>query len=618
MNDLLFNNLVYNNAYGILGLLSNSTQKEISKRAKDIEKRLKIDDLLEYDYDFHLYNKLRTSSNIKEAQHKLSNPKTQVLQYFFGTSVNSEKEKQFIDKIGKDLSYENIMNYSEAFSKKTFSTNKNIAILLTLLQLTRKTDVALANVLKEKTIELWYEILYNKKSMRDFEKIYRLDDEIGVEDSVFDNLIDNIKHELVTIFSDIAEFQQDNIILANFITTFGIKNSSVNIKQVEECYKNIDKSIEILDSMKISDDGIFDEDEKNTLKINLNNIQTELNNLMDLGLYNDTRTILLRDRIAETIRIQILDLHNNLLEMEAALNLLNIIIKLCGTFSLRTKLEDEKKFIEEVIKKDKSEFLTINLTSQTTIKIFPKKIQINDTEVLYEDVQSTSYLFTTQKHNGVTSSKTFDFQVYTNDSCYNLSTSSAFGINSDTKNENFNKLVWVSQNFIEPLLVNKFYNAILNGKILCFGNIYITKNDYYRRRWRGNTVVNFSSTLTPPTINNGQVVLYNDKNSQLESFTLSKLNAPVFCALIKKCIEENSKIKQFKPSSIHYSFVVNKKFGFSLYEPSQESRFKKNYFIISDFIIEITSCFFGLLFGGFILAIVIGVIVQIASAIFGF
>ena len=186
MNDLLFNNLVYNNAYGILGLLSNSTQKEISKRAKDIEKRLKIDDLLEYDYDFHLYNKLRTSSNIKEAQHKLSNPKTQVLQYFFGTSVNSEKEKQFIDKIGKDLSYENIMNYSEAFSKKTFSTNKNIAILLTLLQLTRKTDVALANVLKEKTIELWYEILYNKKSMRDFEKIYRLDDEIV--DEVFDFL----------------------------------------------------------------------------------------------------------------------------------------------------------------------------------------------------------------------------------------------------------------------------------------------------------------------------------------------------------------------------------------------------------------------------------------------
>ncbi len=352
MNDLLIDNLIFNNAYGILGLLSNSTQKEVSKRAKDLEKLLSIDEVPEYDYDFNFYNKLRTLANIKDAQHKLSNPKTQIGQYFFSILINSEKEKQYIDKINKDFSYESIMEYDEAFPKKTFSINKNIAILLTLLQLTAKTNVESTEVLQGKSIYFWSELLFNKKNLRDFEKIYKLNDEIGIDDSVFDNLFDKIRDELITIFSDIAEFRQDNTILANFITTFGMNNSSADIKQVEESYRNIDKSLEILDSMKISDDGIFDEDEKHTLKTKLNNIQTELNNLMDLGLYNDTRTILLRDRIAETVRIQILDLHNNLLERETALNLLNISIKICGTSSLKIKLEDEKEIITKNVISD--------------------------------------------------------------------------------------------------------------------------------------------------------------------------------------------------------------------------------------------------------------------------
>ena len=36
----MMNNIVYNNAYGLLGLLPNSTQKEITRRNKEIEKIL--------------------------------------------------------------------------------------------------------------------------------------------------------------------------------------------------------------------------------------------------------------------------------------------------------------------------------------------------------------------------------------------------------------------------------------------------------------------------------------------------------------------------------------------------------------------------------------------------
>src|SRR5574344_207627 len=245
------------------------------------------------------------------------------------------------------------MEYYEAFSKKTFNVNKNTAILLTLLQLTTKTDVKFKFLLEEKTIEIWSEIVNSKKSLRDFEKIYKLDDEIGIDNAIFDNFVNTLSDELTKIFSDIATFQQDNKILSNFILAFGLKNSYINIKQVDECYTNIDKAIENLNSMNISEDGIFDEDEKKSLKTNLNAIQAELNNLMRLSLYDDTKTILLRDRIAETIRIQILDLHNNLLERETALNLLNISIEICGTSSLKLKLEEEKEIITKNVISDK-------------------------------------------------------------------------------------------------------------------------------------------------------------------------------------------------------------------------------------------------------------------------
>ena len=54
--------------------------------------------------------------------------------------------------------------------------------------------------------------------------------------------------------------------------------------------------------MKISEDGVFDDNEASQLKNELQRLQEEFNKLIDIGLFNDSRTIVIRDKVANVIR----------------------------------------------------------------------------------------------------------------------------------------------------------------------------------------------------------------------------------------------------------------------------------------------------------------------------
>lgn len=77
------NNIILNNGYGILGLLPNSNQKDISRRIKEIEKLSKIGEIPEYLYDFEFYDKNRNLQNIKMAEQSISSIEERILHHFF-------------------------------------------------------------------------------------------------------------------------------------------------------------------------------------------------------------------------------------------------------------------------------------------------------------------------------------------------------------------------------------------------------------------------------------------------------------------------------------------------------------------------------------------------------
>lgn len=343
--------IINNNAYGILGLLPNSTQKEISRRIKEIEKLIQIEEIPSYDYDFNHYSTLRTMQNVKSAFQNISNPKTVLLEYYFRIYTNKENEVAFFESINENFCYETIMEYYNHVDRKSFNLKKNTAILLSLLLLTRHIDDSQEIV--NTSISLWGEILNNSKYLKDFQKIYLLDDEIGFDECLFNNIEETIKSELINIFSNIAKIQKDNDILSKFINEFDLTNRTYVIPQVEDIYKKIDISIQKLNELKISEDGIFDDDEKYIVKQCLNSFQDEFNNLIELGLYDNEKTIILRDLVATTIRIQILDLFNNLQEDEVALKLMQFAVYISGTVSLKTKLNDELNYISSNVESSK-------------------------------------------------------------------------------------------------------------------------------------------------------------------------------------------------------------------------------------------------------------------------
>ena len=88
--------LIKENAFGILGLLPDATQKEISKQGKELSKLLKFGEKTSYPLDMDFYSSNRNENLITESINELSLIKTHILHSFFRIYPVSEKENEEI------------------------------------------------------------------------------------------------------------------------------------------------------------------------------------------------------------------------------------------------------------------------------------------------------------------------------------------------------------------------------------------------------------------------------------------------------------------------------------------------------------------------------------------
>ena len=196
-------NVICNNAFGILGLLPNSTQKEIAKRGKDIPKYIRIDEIPHYDLDFGIYFDKRKENNVKNALQELSNVHSHILHYFFRVYPGSEKDSKNIDKIS--LAFENgevlqdtIDAYLQDVKSKSFLAKKN-SIVMGLVFLHNKMAKAKSKSFAKKLIVEIKEFIDASKTWTDFKKLYKADDELGVSDAIIDGTKDAITENFVKI-----------------------------------------------------------------------------------------------------------------------------------------------------------------------------------------------------------------------------------------------------------------------------------------------------------------------------------------------------------------------------------------------------------------------------------
>lgn len=340
---VIVNNSLINNSYHILWLDISSSQKQISKRAKDILKYLAIWEVPDFENDLYFTNEYRNEIFVKSAMDSLTNPKDKIINTFFWFDIENDDDKNI-------FSIYNTKNYNNAINLFKKSDNKkNLAILYTLLLLDPNISSDYSEYV-ENSLDLFKEIQDDDKFWRIFERKYFLFDDISTNKDLISEFRKDLGKHLSNIFYDISAKLWDDTILKKFHKYF--KNTKWNKanEQVEKIYLDLGKLSRELEDMNISEDWVFDDDEKVKVKKIHYDITQLLRKLEDLWLYDDSKTLIIRDTVAEAFRTIMLDLNNELNEEDESLKILNYALDIVGTDWLKHKINEEYKYLTTNLK----------------------------------------------------------------------------------------------------------------------------------------------------------------------------------------------------------------------------------------------------------------------------
>lgn len=344
--------LLKHNAYHILGLDTSVEIKDVQRRAKEIEHRLSIGDMPEYDLDIAVSGQIRTKESVREAVQRIQNSKKKIKENFFWFRIVDDVDEQAF-KSAAQGDYQNAVrlwqNASETNNTKSFFYKKNLALLLCFILLEENNKGHLRD-----SIATWKELTDSSKFWTQFIKDYKARDESANQDFLLE-FKSKVTSDLADFYADLHEIHKDSEYITEFQAAFSTRGEKIEKSILNPAFRSINAIVESLESMKVSEDGVLDKDEKNQIKQHLDNLQSEFNKLIELGLYDDSQTKVMRDRAADALRSISLDIHNNLDDLPVAERLLTIAVQFVGTSGMKHKvqqdldtLENNKKFIARV------------------------------------------------------------------------------------------------------------------------------------------------------------------------------------------------------------------------------------------------------------------------------
>lgn len=542
-------NTLKNNAYHILGLDVSASEKDISKRSKEILNRLLADDTPEYDLDIGMFGDFRTEDSVKDALQRLQSQKKKIKEYFFWLQIADSVDEQVL-KFLKTKDYSNAIktwqNVSDGDGTKNLLYKKNLAILHCLVLSVENNEEYLKDSLRA-----WEDLINSDKFWTSFSKIYRLHDEQTASEDVINDFRKHVVELLSDIYTELHQIHKDNNYVNEFQKTFSIKGEKIEKNVLAPAYQVINKAVEGLEKMEVSKDGKFDKDESEVIKKYITSVQEELNKLIDLGLYNDSQTKIMRDRAANALRSIVLDLHNNLSELEKSKRLLEIAVSLAGTDSLKNKLKGELDQIEKNVKDDAESVVVIELPGmfKTSTIVFKNNfLEYNNKRFFYKDVDSIAFHSTATKHSVyyIPTGTTYDYSFSLNSGQENISISLNASKDESENKEKWVQLISLASAMIQPLIIKKTIDKIFNrGEEVKIGDVIFTKKGYYRIKWKmfgenEKLWVYWSDTIYIPKMFQGEVILWEEKegkSTQFTSVSMSTPNAIIIPDLVQACYD---------------------------------------------------------------------------------
>ncbi|MFA5256454.1 MAG: hypothetical protein WC419_07155, partial [Candidatus Omnitrophota bacterium] len=387
-------------------------------------------------------------------------------------------------------------------------------------------------------------IFDSEKYWSSFKKVFSLYNEQSLDDTKLAKFKTDAVGYLGDIYTEFYEKYKNNIYIEKFEETFSTKSNKIQDKILDPAFEKINNAVEKLEKMKVSSDGVLDDEESEEIKKLIKTIQVELNNLVDVGLYEDSQTILMRDRAAESLRTIMLDIHNNLNDIELAKKILEVSLKFCGTESEKVKLNQDLNQINKNIEDKEETRISLEIPgffSSSEIVFTDYLIEYQGKSIFYKDATSVSWSSTKHSTNGIPTSQSYSFIVTSDTEPINVSFSAAFR-GGEKHNEVFAKLVGISNNIIEPIVIKKLVSEIFDKKqTINIGSLHINERGYYRNKFFGGIVeILWEDVAYIPDLNRGEATVY-EKNNKGEASTflsvpMSTHNAVLIPELIRECL----------------------------------------------------------------------------------
>lgn len=579
--------MIKNNAYRVLGLDNGVNQKEILKRYKEIITRLKIDDRPEYNLDMNLTSDLRTEESATDALKRLQNVKNNVIENFFWFQIRDSIDESALNEL-RDGKYDHAIltwaDASETENSMGLFYKKNLTLLYYFMLVQEEND----EYLRESILN-WNEIINSDKFWESFTKIYGLNNGQSENTEFIFEFRTNVKKYVSDIYTDLYQQYKNPKYIKTFQEIIGTSGEKVEKTLLKPIHQSIYDTIEELNNIDFENKSILNKKEsqidikcdncaKNTSS-NLNSpekfttykdgsvlckechksigrewqkkidaqetiggstkilrliqklvdkLQLQLEQLHQLGLYDDVQSIVVRDRVAETIRKTSIMIHNDAHMITKSVEFLNLAKEIAGTKSVKEKMNSDIDVINELAQSleenslliEKREFFRKHKIRMTIFFLEYKK-----SKIYYKDVTEIAYY-------------NFDDKYFFN----LLSTQDEIHLKLYDQNILLS-LINVATQFIQPIIVEKLVKSIFEkNESISIGKIIFDKRGYHKSKmFRGIDSVLWTDPIYEAKMHQGKILLFREKNARQEHFAsveLKNSNAAIIPELIKACFNE--------------------------------------------------------------------------------
>lgn len=527
-------NLIEDNSYRVLGLNATANQKEILRRYKEIINRLKIEDKPVYEIDINLPEDFRTEEKVNEALKDLQSQKKNIGEYFFWFQVTNKNDQKFIDYLSeKDFTggIKFLKELSKGEGASAFFYKKNLAILYCLL-LEKEDNTKYL----EESLELWEEIIKEDKSWVIFGKNYSDQNEQTASEEYISKFKKDVIKDVSDIFADLGRKNKNVRYVKEFQEKFGVFGEIIQKDVLKPTFDLINGKITEIKNIKVvQDDGQIHK-KINELKGDIEFIGILFDRLKKNGLYNTNEVKVVRDHVAEAIRLKAVEINNLGEEAQEAEKLIKEAQKIAGTESYKSALGDDAGKIEKLIEGDKKSVLSINYKgffSSKSAEFRPREVEYEGKKLLYKDITQITY-------NGIKRNYSATYYFTISDSQESISLTM-----SDLAT--YQKVVGIAYQVIIPRIVRRYIDKIFGeGEIVVIGELEISKTGYSRQKlFGGKDIVSWKEKIYTPQLFAGNVILYKDVDGRGRVFSripMTTWNAVVLPMLIRECVNKTKMV----------------------------------------------------------------------------